>query len=132
LRQVQTRTKIARRLRRNATDVERILWYALGNKLASWKFRRQHPVGRRIVDFACPEHKLAIEIDGSQHMEQFDADEERTAELARHGYRVIRFWNSDVIQNLEGVLQTIMTVLDTPPHPALSAPAGRRGEEGAH
>jgi very-short-patch-repair endonuclease len=132
LRQIRTRTKIARRLRRDATDVERILWYALGDKLAFWKFRRQHPVGRRIVDFACPEHRLAIELDGSQHMEQFDADAERTAELGRYGYRVIRFWNSDVLQNLEGVLQTIMTVLDTPTSPCPLRPRGAERVEAAH
>jgi very-short-patch-repair endonuclease len=127
LRPIRTRTRIARQLRRDATDVERILWYALRDKLGRWKFRRQHPVGRRIVDFACPEHKLAIELDGGQHAEQIEADDCRSKELGQHGYRVIRFWNTDVLDNLEGVLETILTILETPPHP--TSPPPRSGEE---
>jgi very-short-patch-repair endonuclease len=127
LSETRTKTRIARRLRRDQTDVERILWYALRDKLADWKFRRQHPVGRRVVDFACPQRKLAIELDGGQHGESIAADAQRAAELTSRGYRVIRFWNGDVIENLEGVLETIATALDTPPHPALSAPRGGEG-----
>jgi very-short-patch-repair endonuclease len=81
------------------------------------------------VDFACPTHKLAIELDGGQHAEQQAADAARSAELAQHGYRVIRFWNNEVVENLEGVIQVILMTLETneaPPHPA-SPP--RRGAE---
>lgn len=121
---VRARTEIARRLRRDATDVEKILWRALRERLVSWKFRRQHPIGRRIADFACPAAKLVIELDGSQHAERIDADDRRAAEIARRGYRIIRFWNNDVLDNLEGVLETIRRDLEAPPpHPkSFSAP----------
>ena len=127
---LRARTLMARRLRRDATQVEQRLWRALRATYPSAKFRRQHPIGRRIVDFACPAHKLAIELDGGQHLDQQEADAARSAELAQYGYRVIRFWNTEVIENLEGVIQVILMALETsspPPHPALSAP--RSGEE---
>jgi very-short-patch-repair endonuclease len=106
------RVRTARQLRRNATDTERILWRALREKLP-YKFRRQHPVGERVVDFACPARKLAIELDGGQHAEQAAVDAVRTTELAEHGYRVIRFWNNDVLENLDGVLESIRASLGT-------------------
>ena len=98
-------------LRRDATDVGRILWFALRHRLPGWKFRRQHPIGRRVVDFACPERKLAIELDGGQHAFREEANEHRSMELARRGYRVIRFWNNEVLENLDGVLETILGTL---------------------
>ncbi len=125
---LRSRTRTARRLRREATDVERLLWHALRERLIHWKFRRQHPVGTRIVDFACPQVKLAIELDGSQHALEREADEQRSTELMRYGYRVLRFWNNDVLDNLDGVLITIDRALsDAPPHPA--SPPLRGGEE---
>jgi BirA family biotin operon repressor/biotin-[acetyl-CoA-carboxylase] ligase len=105
----------AHRLRRDATDVERRLWHALRAAALPCKRRRQHPIGRRIVDFACPRCKLAIELDGGQHDAQARADARRTAEIAAHGYRVIRFWNNDVIDNLDGVLETIRRELAASP-----------------
>jgi very-short-patch-repair endonuclease len=105
------RTDAARRLRGDATNVERILWRALRESDLPYRFRRQHPIGRRVADFACPARKLAIELDGGQHADRMDADAARSAELARYGYRVIRFWNNDVIENLEGVLDKIRQVL---------------------
>ena len=109
---LRQRTLTARRLRRDATDVENVLWRALREGFPHLRFRRQHPIGLYIVDFACPSQKLAIELDGGQHAGQAEADAARTAELARRGYRVIRFWNNDVLDNLAGVLERIREELD--------------------
>ncbi|HET9145838.1 MAG TPA: DUF559 domain-containing protein [Sphingomicrobium sp.] len=123
-----SKNDLARRLRRNATDVERKLWRALRESNLPWRFRRQHPIGRFVADFACPALKLVIELDGGQHVMRAKADEARTRELARYGYRVIRFWNNDVVENIEGVMETIKRSLDSPPpHPTLSAPKGGEG-----
>lgn len=130
LHKLRRRSIIARKLRADSTDAERILWRALRERLPDYKFRRQHPIGNRIADFACPEKKLVIELDGSQHADETSADEKRTAELAAHGYRVIRFWNNEVMRNLTDVLESIYRELEAPPpHPTLSAPAGRRGNK---
>jgi very-short-patch-repair endonuclease len=126
---LRQRTLIARTLRRDATDVEKILWRALRERCPAWKFRRQHPIGSRIADFACPARKLVIELDGGQHADQQEADALRTAELARHGYRVIRFWNNDVLDHVEGVLETILHELTAPsPHPSPLRPQGAERE----
>jgi very-short-patch-repair endonuclease len=122
-------TPVARRLRRDATDVERLLWRALRERLSVWKFRRQHPIDGYIADFACPACKLIIELDGGQHAQRIEADEQRSAELARHGYRVIRFWNNEMLENLDGVLVTIRHALETPHLTPPSPPhGGREGE----
>jgi very-short-patch-repair endonuclease len=105
------------------TEVEKRLWGVLRDPDLPIRFRRQHPVGRYIVDFACPTAKLGIELDGGQHAISQKDDEMRTKEIARYGYRLIRFWNSDVMENLEGVLETIHRELEF----TLSAPGGRRG-----
>jgi primosomal protein N' (replication factor Y) len=97
----------ARDLRQNATEAERKLWQLLRSRhLAAAKFRRQHPIGPFIADFACPDAKLIVEADGGQHAES-DADERRTAWLQTHGWRVCRFWNNDILGNPEGVLLSI-------------------------
>jgi predicted helicase len=85
-------------------------------QLAGYKFRRQHPLGRFVLDFYCHEAKLCVELDGGQHAEpaQADYDRERTVWLNREGIRVIRFWNTDVFNNIEGVLQSILIALTTP------------------
>jgi very-short-patch-repair endonuclease len=125
---LRSRTVIARRLRRDATEAERLLWRALRESGTTWKFRRQHPIGNRIADFACPPRKLVIELDGGQHAAQAAADDARSATLAEHGYRVIRFWNNDVIENIEGVVTAILQALEQPPpHPSPLRPQGRRG-----
>jgi very-short-patch-repair endonuclease len=118
-------------LRRDATEVEKRLWRALRELESPHRFRRQHPIGRYVVDFACPGLKLAIEFDGGQHVAQEDADAARTSAIAQRGYRVIRFWNGDVINNLPGVLEFIRQELEAGRgNDALSALKG--GEGGAH
>lgn len=103
----------ARRLRIEMTDAERKLWSALrGRQLEGFKFRRQHPLGPYILDFACIEHRLVIEADGGQHGES-DTDNRRTAILEQHGWRVIRFWNNDILTNIEGVVSEILRVLQS-------------------
>jgi very-short-patch-repair endonuclease len=93
------------------TDAERGLWSALrSRRLAGYKFRRQHPVGPFIVDFACIEHRLAIEADGGQHAEN-RKDGRRTGWLTRRGWRVLRFWNNDVLTNPGGVQHVILEEL---------------------
>jgi very-short-patch-repair endonuclease len=104
---LRQRTLVARRLRRDATEAEKAMWRALRELPTGHRFRRQHPIGRCVVDFAYPARKLAIELDGGQHALQEHSDATRTSELMRHGYRVIRFWNGDVMQNLAGVIEII-------------------------
>ena len=100
---------LARNLRKSQTDAENLLWQHLRrNQLAGLSFRRQHPVGRYIVDFVCLEKRLILEIDGGQHAIEQENDEERTNWLMSEGYRLLRFWNNDVLKNLEGVLETIL------------------------
>ena|ERR1700752_1607611 len=102
----------ARKLRQSSTDAERRIWSALRRRrLANFKFRRQHPIGPYVVDFACTPHALVIELDGSQHANN-TADVRRTAFLQRQGWRVIRFWNNDVLSNTSGVIQTILRALE--------------------
>jgi len=109
--------RYARRLRRDQTDAERTLWWRLRDRqLSGAKFRRQHPVGPFITDFCCPEVELIIELDGGQHAGQREADAQRTAFLEAHGYRVLRFWDNEVLANIEGVLERIAEVLRNP-HP---------------
>ncbi len=98
----------ARGLRREMTDAERSLWQHLRRRqLGGLKFRRQHPIGRYIVDFVCVEVGLVIEVDGGQHGVQQSYDESRTAWLEQRGYRVLRFWNNDVLTHSEDVRETI-------------------------
>jgi very-short-patch-repair endonuclease len=98
----------SRALRRDPTDAERKLWSALRRKsLAGARFRRQHPIGDFFADFCCIEHKLVIEVDGGQHADTQTYDERRTSFLAAQGFRVLRFWNSDVLTNLDGVIEAI-------------------------
>ena len=128
---VRPKTSRARNLRRNATDAERVLWRAFREMNLPVKIRRQHPIGRYVADFAIPAHKLIIELDGGQHATATAADARRTQALKDLGYRVIRFWNNDVLGNLEGVLQTIAVEMDSPPPlPNPLRPEGQRGKFG--
>jgi lipoate-protein ligase B/very-short-patch-repair endonuclease len=100
--------RLARNMRANETDAEDRLWYFLRNRqLNGAKFRRQHPIGRFILDFYCDELKLAIELDGGQHADAVEHDEARTRWLNEHGISVLRIWNNELFVNLEGVLDTI-------------------------
>jgi very-short-patch-repair endonuclease len=101
----------ARELRRDATDAERRLWSALRDRrLRGYRFRRQHPIGNYVVDFACTRRRLIVEVDGGQHADN-TADEHRTAWLETEGWRVLRFWNNDILANTEGVVLTILAEL---------------------
>src|SRR5271168_1773794 len=98
----------ARRLRSDATDAERKLWYRIRQRqLGGIRFRRQVPIGPYIVDFACIERQLIIEVDDGQHDAEQVADARRTAWLEARGWRVVRFWNNEVPGNIEGVLETL-------------------------
>ena len=112
---VRPRATRARNLRQEATNVERKLWRTLREANLPFKIRRQHPIGNYIADMAIPARKLVIELDGSQHAETTDADEQRTRALNAHGYRVIRFWNNAVLDNLDGVLLAITAELEKDP-----------------
>jgi len=104
----------ARGLRRQQTEPERILWNKLRSlQLDGFKFRRQHPIGEYIVDFINLERKLILEIDGGHHNEEQiqEKDEKRTKWLEGEGYRVLRFWNNDVLTNTEGVFLSIIEAL---------------------
>ena len=99
-------TPIARKLRRNSTDAENHLWYYLrARRFDGAKFIRQFQIGPHVADFACRELGLAIELDGGQHSPEADAP--RTEVIEAFGYRLIRFWNNDVFENIEGVLEII-------------------------
>ena len=101
-------TNKARSLRKNKTDVEQLVWKHLRNRqLYNYKFRRQFPIEPYIADFACLELKLIIELDGGQHANRINYDEQRSLFLEKRGFKVIRFWNNDVIENTEGVLEAI-------------------------
>ena len=109
---MQTRIRNARRLRRDATDAERRLWYFLRNRqLDGHRFRRQVPLGPYIADFACIESRLVVELDGGQHVEAAAVDRLRTLRFERAGFRVLRFWNHDVLQRTAAVLEAIRHAL---------------------
>ncbi|WP_426690149.1 endonuclease domain-containing protein [Rhodanobacter ginsengiterrae] len=114
----------ARRLRNEGTDAERRLWHHLRQRqLAGHKFRRQYPLAGYIVDFVCVPARLVIELDGGQHLDALDYDRRRSGILAREGYRVLRFWNDDVLLRTADVLGEIFRALEerskaTPPQPS--------------
>lgn len=120
----------AKSLRRRLTDVEKKLWYQLRDRrFQGIKFRRQYPIGRYFVDFICVEKKLIIELDGSQHADN-PKDIVRDNWLKNEGYVIIRFWNNEIIQNLDGVLQVVQTHIQNPhPNPL---PEREREKVGAH
>ena len=107
-----TRISRARGLRRRSTDAERLLWSRLRNRrLMGLKFRRQFPMGMYIVDFACQERKLVVEIDGGHHQERRASDMVRTSWLNSRGFRVVRYWNNEVLEDVDSVMESIRMVL---------------------
>jgi very-short-patch-repair endonuclease len=117
---VDRRQEYARRMRAQPTDAERVLWQRLRHDVAliGSHFRRQALVGPFIVDFASRKAKIVIELDGGQHDWQKESDEQRSRHIEAAGYRVLRFWNNDVLGNLEGVLSEIQRVLPPTPDPS--------------
>jgi very-short-patch-repair endonuclease len=113
----------ARALRKNQTDAELVLWQLLrGKRMKDLKFRRQHPIPPYIVDFICTEKKLIIEADGGQHADAVEYDKKRTIFLESKGYTVIRFWNNEILTNIDGVYQVIQKHLN------IETPSTPRGE----
>lgn len=107
----KTRTR-AIELRKELTPAERKLWTVIRNDQLGVNFRRQHAIGNFIPDFVCIEKKLIIELDGSQHLEQSEYDGERTKHLETLGYKVIRFWNNQVMNDINGVIKAIRFALE--------------------
>ena len=125
--------KRARRLRREMTPQEKLLWAQLrGRRFEGAKFRKQMWLAGYVADFACPEARLVVEADGSQHAKDVEYDAAREDAFARLGWRSLRFWNNEINDNLEGVLTQISTALPSPSHPAvpggpLPLPSRERG-----
>ena len=115
----------ARNLRRQQTDVETKLWMRLRDRqLCGAKFRRQHPIGPYVVDFCCPDRGLIVELDGGQHAEQTAADQIRTRFLEADDYRVVRFWNHQVLEQMDAILEELVRLVSDP-HPSLSLKRAR-------
>ena len=122
----QSLTGHARRLRREPTPAELKLWYQVRDRrLEGLKIKRQVPIGPCIADVLCTEYKLIAEVDGGQHAESA-RDAKRDACLKSEGYRVLRFWNVDVLTNMDGMIDMVLSAIASTPHPALS-PDGERG-----
>ena len=121
--------RLQRTLRNEMTDAEKALWRVLRSRQVSGlKFRRQHPFGDYIVDFVCLENKLIIEVDGGQHGERAKEDETRTQNLLTAGFRVLRFWNNEVLQEIEAVKERIWrAVVEQEPHPLSDPPLEGEG-----
>ena len=112
-------TARARRLRSDSTDAERVLWRLLRNRqLAGWKFRRQAPIGRYVVDFVCFENQLIVEVDGGQHQARARADAKRTKWLTSQGFRVIRYWNNQVLTETSAVQEAVLAALEARTSPS--------------
>jgi len=118
----------AKTLRIGMTDAERRLWSRLRSEQLGVKFRRQHPLGSYVLDFACLDPKLVVEIDGSQHLEQIDYDKRRDDWLVGQGFQVLRFWANEVMSETDGVVSRIYDLLiaDAGPHPG-PPPVGEGG-----
>ncbi len=122
-------TRRSRELRNSATHAERMLWRHLRNRqLGGVRFNRQVPIGPYICDFVARTPKLVIELDGGQHALSTEIDARRTAYLECRGYRVLRFWNNDVLENVEGVITVVVAEFRDRPSPSPSRTAGGETE----
>ena len=121
----------SKRLRKEQTEAEHRLWQRLRNHQLGMKFRRQHRIGGYIVDFACLEAGVVVELDGSQHLEQVEADTERTAFLEAHGMKVLRFWNDDVLLRTDAVLDAIWHAVQLPQQ-SMEQPAKQPAKQPPH
>jgi very-short-patch-repair endonuclease len=111
--------QIARRLRKNPTAAELVLWKRLRLRQAEGnKFRRQHRLGSYVVDFICLEKKLIVEVDGGHHADTVKTDLERTKWLESRGYKVLRFWNNDVLKDIDAICKVVFEALGNPPPPS--------------
>lgn len=107
-----------RNLRKKQTEAEKKIWFHLRNRhFEGLKFRRQHSIGPFITDFCCIEKKIVIEVDGSQHIQNKIYDDNRTKYLNQNGYKVIRFWDNDVLNRCDSVLEAVRIELNPYPHP---------------
>ncbi|MDO8292437.1 MAG: endonuclease domain-containing protein [Gallionella sp.] len=118
----------SRNLRREMTDAEKLLWRHLRmEQFEGHKFRRQHPIGNYIVDFVCLEAALVLEVDGGQHADNLDSDDIRTRWLEGKGFRVMRFWNNEVLSNIEGVKLVVWNYLSGVQPPSQPSPCQGEG-----
>jgi very-short-patch-repair endonuclease len=131
--QDESQTEYSRQLRRQMTPTEKRLWYHLrGGRFAGWKFRRQTPIAGYIVDFYCARVRLVIELDGESHVGKERRDSIRQRVLERNGFKVFRYWDSDVYDDLDAVLEQIWRECDSrgqSPSPPTPLPQGERGEK---
>ncbi len=121
--------KLQRTLRNNLSDAEEALWHLLrGRQICGLKFRRQHPFSDYILDFVCLENKLVIEVDGGQHGQQAEYDQNRTQKLQAAGFRVLRFWNNEILNEKESVREKIWLMIEElRSHPPPNLPLERGG-----
>jgi len=119
-------TEFARKLRENSTETEHWFWSRVrAHRLQGFKFKRQHPIGGFVVDFVCLEAMLIVELDGGQHAASA-RDQLRDARLSEEGYRVLRFWNNDVLTNVDGVVERVMQNLRPSPQPSPATGEGAK------
>ena len=117
----------ARNLRKRLTDTERFLWSQLRTRqIEGYKFRRQTPIGKYIVDFVCHEQRVIVEVDGGQHSENAEKDKIRDKWLGEQGYKILRFWNNEISTNMDGVLEVIRDNCKS--HPPFNPLPSREGK----
>ena len=130
---VPPQRRLARTMRAAPTEAERRLWWHLRHRIPTpgTHFRRQVRIGRYIADFACHATRIVIEVDGGQHGQRSAADEQRTKVLEASGYRVLRYWNNDVLSNIDSVLDDILSAITTTPPPPTPPHKGEGGTPSA-
>jgi very-short-patch-repair endonuclease len=120
--------EFSKKLRQGQTDVERKMWSLLrSRRLAGYKFRRQQPIGPYVADFCCFRPRVIVELDGGQHAEQAEKDQRRTAFLESEGFRVIRFWDNQVLKEMYSVMEVILEAMKNGPLTPTLSHVGERG-----